>query len=1496
MQVIVIGMHRSGTSMVTRLLNLCGLYFGPEGLSTGFNPENEKGFWERVDVRALNDQVLASMGATWDSPLPAFESKAKRLPSSLTHAAKRLLLEIDAHRPWVIKEPRLCLTFRFIKPLMEMPVAIIPVRDPMSVALSLHRRNKFSIELSLALWECYSIALLRNTKGLSRYLIQYEELLLNPYDQVAKLHAFLAEIEIPARMPSEKELQAFVDKRLNHNPISDQSENQLNESQARLWKALTEGDLERASRMKLSRAAWELLDKQAKITPVDPEPLKLPMPANFGQRSERLHEEIDAVHKKLEEGMAAVKADQEVRFGELRSESVSHADSNRMIAARIAGKVESLGEEFSQLRSGVQHSSSEVQAVLQDLQRNLTIFREATEAQENTAREHSQQVARLQAEHRSSLNLRDAMITSLESEKLALTQRLEKERANTRALTQAHQDALENERTEAEAAFIAYRSAVENSLSWKASFPLRLAGELALKPVERLRRRRHLSVIRGSDLFDAKWYLQEYKDVATAEMDAATHYLIHGALEGRNPGPQFDSSAYDLANPDIRASSINPLVHYEMHGRAEGRRKAPVRMPEKTRPVESRSRPPPVARVEAGKNSIPDKITSPGSKYPSAPLFSRERAGVVVRDMHGTDVELYPEPSFGATDYEVVAVPSGPCLVLPLRAEVDTPVRWPRIGVHLHLFYVDLLEEFATCLGNIPGRFHLFVSICDPDALDTVRTTLAQRLPRASIEVAEVPNRGRDIASFVSAFGDKLSQFDVVAHFHSKRSPHNFAKADWRRQLLTSLLGSPDLVHSIMHLFADNKSLGMIFPEYHESLRGQISWGTNFKVCSMMAQQLGLQLSEDRLALFPAGSMFWARTDAIRPILEADVDMGFFPEEGSQIDGTPAHAIERLFGECVLQQGFKLQQIKTERDYRLTRYYTPNWLFRPEINSDEWRQRIEKRRSGSRDEARPRVVVYTAIAGNYDNLLAHEYLDPTIDYIAFVDGPKKTQGVWELRQMDYWHPEPVRMARYVKSHPHKYFPNYDVAVWIDASVMLCGDIKPYVDSLLADTNMPLAGIPHPQRNCIYKEAATLNGIGKDSSSRIQGQVVGYQEAGYPANFGLIETNFLPINLQHEATAPVMDGWWREMVRHSFRDQLSLNYSLWEQKQDWRRLFEEKESVRNHEDFAYFGHGSNSGFPDEFAPFPDSVRVPEIHRNSAVWPPPERRQAVDIVVCVHNAPKETARCLATVAACMVAMDRLIIVDDCSSQPTAEMLDRFVEVEKEVLLLRNKGQAQGYCKSANQGMRATERPFVLLLNSDTELPLGALDKLVAVANVSPAVGVVGPMSNAASFQSIPDVRAGKNQTAINRLPEGCTVEDMDKWCDEHSTAPLFPSVPLVHGFCQLISREALKVVGLFDEDNFPAGYGEENDFCMRAVDAGFDLKIATNCFVAHDKSASYSDEERRAKLMREGGARLRAKHGDDRVDQAILAMEGDPLLVSLRQKAEPLLNKAQADKSP
>lgn len=216
MQLIILGMHRSGTSMVTRLVNMMGAYFGPEGVSLGANDENPKGFWERRDVLDLDEALLHAAGADW---IRVADFDLDKIPPSTvdsfrTQAAK-LILELDAHRPWVMKEPRQCLLFPLWRELLEIPVCIFVHRQPIQVAQSLQKRNGFPIHLGLALWERYTLDALRTMVGLPVVLVLHEDLMRNPIAVANRLLRELRAFGVRGlRQPSTKEILSFIDPKL----------------------------------------------------------------------------------------------------------------------------------------------------------------------------------------------------------------------------------------------------------------------------------------------------------------------------------------------------------------------------------------------------------------------------------------------------------------------------------------------------------------------------------------------------------------------------------------------------------------------------------------------------------------------------------------------------------------------------------------------------------------------------------------------------------------------------------------------------------------------------------------------------------------------------------------------------------------------------------------------------------------------------------------------------------------------------------------------------------------------------------------------------------------------------------------------------------------------------------------------------------------------------------------------------------------------------------
>ena len=225
-------------------------------------------------------------------------------------------------------------------------------------------------------------------------------------------------------------------------------------------------------------------------------------------------------------------------------------------------------------------------------------------------------------------------------------------------------------------------------------------------------------------------------------------------------------------------------------------------------------------------------------------------------------------------------------------------------------------------------------------------------------------------------------------------------------------------------------------------------------------------------------------------------------------------------------------------------------------------------------------------------------------------------------------------------------------------------------------------------------------------------------------------------------------------------------------------------------------------------------------------------AVDIVIPVYNAREFARRCVESVLKHATGDWRLILVNDASTEPGIEAdLDRAASSDARVQVLKNDANL-GFVKTANRGMQAGRGCDVLLLNSDTQVFSGFLDRLHACAHADPTTGVVSPLSNNASICSVPEM--GQH----NPIPEGFTPESFAELVAAASQQRR-PELVTAVGFCMYVKADVFRRIGYFDE-SFGRGSGEENDFCERAKKAGFKIRLCDDVFVLHEAKASFGVE--------------------------------------------------------
>jgi GT2 family glycosyltransferase len=271
-------------------------------------------------------------------------------------------------------------------------------------------------------------------------------------------------------------------------------------------------------------------------------------------------------------------------------------------------------------------------------------------------------------------------------------------------------------------------------------------------------------------------------------------------------------------------------------------------------------------------------------------------------------------------------------------------------------------------------------------------------------------------------------------------------------------------------------------------------------------------------------------------------------------------------------------------------------------------------------------------------------------------------------------------------------------------------------------------------------------------------------------------------------------------------------------------------------------------PDTREPWPappDDTTWAELAARRAALPDVRndtpQRPVIDVIVPVYTGAAQTLACLHSVLAADLAADagnaaitpraHVVVIDDASPEPELTQAMRRLAGLGLVELVENPAN-RGFVASVNAGMALHPDRDVVLLNSDTLVFPGWLGRLAAHLSARPDAGSVTPLSNNATICSYPvterDNRAGLelDSAALDAL--AATVN-----------AGTAVDIPTAVGFCMLIRRACLAATGPFDEATFGRGYGEENDFCMRAAGLGWRHLLAADVFVRHAGEMSFGD---------------------------------------------------------
>jgi len=234
-----------------------------------------------------------------------------------------------------------------------------------------------------------------------------------------------------------------------------------------------------------------------------------------------------------------------------------------------------------------------------------------------------------------------------------------------------------------------------------------------------------------------------------------------------------------------------------------------------------------------------------------------------------------------------------------------------------------------------------------------------------------------------------------------------------------------------------------------------------------------------------------------------------------------------------------------------------------------------------------KIVIYTAIFGGKDELIEPKFTLKGCDFVCFTD-QNFTSNVWKVVKVKPEFSDPVRSAKIYKILPHKYFPEYEISVWVDGNMWVRGNVHQLIKKYLKDVNFSAYDhTPYRRfwkkftplkfeeyRDCIYDEAKFILALGekrgkyKDDPQLVKEQVERYRQEGYPKHNGLITGMILLRRHNKEDVIQTMEAWWQEIKNGSCRDQLSFNYVAWKNNFNFSYI---KQSSRKNKYFLHTQH-------------------------------------------------------------------------------------------------------------------------------------------------------------------------------------------------------------------------------------------------------------------------------------------------------------------------------------
>jgi GT2 family glycosyltransferase len=607
--VLVLGMHRSGTSLAAQLVARAGVWTGEDLMPA--NLYNTEGYWEYNPLVRFHEKLLKFTGNVWYAPVVPFSTE--RLLKEFGKEAEDLVHEMDRNCSgiWMWKDPRMITFMPFWERVMEGRhiIRIIPVRHPAATAESLFRRDKMPAVAACALWEYLIRELFTNTRLQNAIRFDFEAFIADPkkscdhfFHQLRKLagpnlpdvtidatESILKQVSLPkpgvsgfCTDPAQIELYETIQNNITDATIllnNPERSEQCRKILDLYYRMKQSGFSAPSAQLYYAKNTDDFSEAKSISIPVSypAEPISFHLPAAVARQCLR----FDPLNS----------------FARLQIKKISFL--RKGIEIPVTYRLSSNG--VSESGQIYLFDTCDPQITLFDIQPEKGSFDEicfdvnymsaGLETAENLIQDVKQKHAETEAatlgqtEKINSLMLqilaeRESVLTQkahIQNQDAALKMQEKQIQTANEAIDELEERLSETERKKQESEYQLY--ILRHSRTYKFSRALS-SPFLLLKPGKLIhsirffvRNARDAFYIRSSGLFNARWYCEQYPDIRHSRVNPGLHYLRYGGFEGRNPGPDFDSRFYLENYPDVKQSGINPLLHYIKFGLNEGRLK-----------------------------------------------------------------------------------------------------------------------------------------------------------------------------------------------------------------------------------------------------------------------------------------------------------------------------------------------------------------------------------------------------------------------------------------------------------------------------------------------------------------------------------------------------------------------------------------------------------------------------------------------------------------------------------------------------------------------------------------------------------------------------------------------------------------------------------------------------------------------------------------------------------------------------------------------------------